>query len=693
MNKIKFSVLGLALLITSTVSTACSSSASSTAEDIVMKHHEERIEYNIDDAYHIKLYDGNLYAIPMDYDEESLEVKETRVVVFDDSGEEIRDIILKDIYSLACFDISDDVIYLVDEDTVLSEETDEWVHTVDLYSADINTGETEKLYSFPGLANNFYAMSKIRVTGDKVYWMGIKDDYTSFSDMLQLNSDFSVGFTYEGYAVGCYDMSNGMNTVSDIPYPVSFAERDGRVIVYGYDRSAGYCFYDLTDESVLCYTNKLYNMKDFEFINDDLDFVFVATNYRDTLSFSGLDDTSGVIQLDDNLSVSSVSAEGNHVCVMSYESYLSNKVYKYSADVSTADPPIRVITSVADNLINPLFGCGYQIRTDLLDNDGFALTVLSLDKNYDLAMVDTNSTYSSNIRNKGSFYPLTDVPGVKEYIDSCFSFIKEVATDEYGDIWMLPVDVSVLALAYNQKNCEDIGITFPKDIEEFFSEMENISGYYDCGKYYLLYSLLNSYLSENDSFDTDTFRQLATALRENNSAKVLHSDSGLLYSALSMHNANILSGVELPGSSYYEDIYEKMLFTTTSELLRQRELVGDESLLAAAMPSVSGKNIATCTFICVNPYSEHLEETLLFIERMASRLANTENSFALTDKSTYSDDPYTQSLYAVYENAEITFNIPWDIYYGDFLSYLEGGVELEDFITEADRKLSAYLNE
>lgn len=693
MKKLKFSVLGLALLITSIGSTACSSSAPSAAEDIVMKHHEERIEYNIDDANHIKLYDGNLYAIPMDYDEVLLEPKEARIVVFDDSGEEMREIVLKDIYSLACFDISDDVIYLVAEDTGLSEETDEWVHTVDLYSADINTGETEKLYSFPGLADRFYAMSKIRVTGDKVYWMGVKDDYTVFSDMLQLKSDFSVGFTYAGYAVGCYDMSSGTNTVSDIPYPVAFSERNGQAIVYGYEKDNGYCFYDLTDERVLCYTNKLYDMTDFEFINDDLDFVFVSYNYKDTLSFSGLDDTSGVIQLDDNLSVTGVSAEGDHVCVTSYVSALSNKVYKYSADVSTADPPIRAITSVADNLMYPLFGCGYQIKTDMLEDDGFALTVLSLDKSYDLVMVDTNSTYSSNIRNKGSFYPLTNVPGVKEYIDSCLPFIQEAAADEHGDIWMLPVDVTVLALAYNQKNCEDMGITFPRDIEEFFSGMENISGYYDCGKYYLRYSLLNSYLAENNSFDTDTFRQLAAALKENNSAKIFSGDSGLLPSALSMHKASALSGMEIPGGAYYEDIYEKMLFTTVSELSRQQDLVGDENLLAAAMPSVSEKNIATCMFICVNPNSEHLEETLLFIERMAFRLANTKNSFALADKSTYSDDPYTQSLYAIYENAEITFNIPWDIYYGDFLSYLDGGIELEDFITEADRKLSAYLNE
>lgn len=693
MKKLKCTLLSLAILVTSVTSAACSKPASVTSEDIVMKHHEERIEYSISDSQHIKLYGGNLYAVPMYRDDGSYEMKEAIVEVFDDSGEKTREIVLKDIYNLACFDICDDVIYLVAEDDLPPDENGGGGHVVELFSADINTGETTKLYSFPGLAAKYYAMSKIRAYGDKVYWMGVKDKYTPITEMVQLKSDYSVGFSYTGLAVGCYDMSSGANTVSSIPYPVAFSQRDGRAIVYGYEQEKGYCFYDLADESVLCYTNKLYDMTDFELINDDLDFVFKSNNYSGTLSFSGTDDTSGVIQLDDGLSVMNISADEDHVCVSSYISALSNKVYKYSADVSTADPPIRVITSSANDLIAPLFGCGYQLKTDMLENDDFALTVLSLDKSYDLVMVDTNSDYSSNIRNKGSFYPLNDVPGVKEYIDGCFPFMQEAATDENGDIWMLPVDTAALAFIYNQENCKEMGITFPSDIDEFFGETKNISGYYSCLSYHLLYSLLNSYLSQNDSFDTDAFRKLAAALKENSKAAILNGDTGALTSALNMHFTTATSGIELPGSDFSEDVYNSMLFTSANELSFQKAFAGDENLLAAALPSLSGKNIATCTFICVNPYSEHLEEALLFVERMAYRLANTENSFALTDKTTYSDDPYTQSLYAVYENAEITFNVPWSIYYGDFLSYMEGNTELEDFITEADRKLSAYLNE
>lgn len=76
-----------------------------------------------------------------------------------------------------------------------------------------------------------------------------------------------------------------------------------------------------------------------------------------------------------------------------------------------------------------------------------------------------------------------------------------------------------------------------------------------------------------------------------------------------------------------------------------------------------------------------------------ARFAGKKNSFSLKDKSTYDEDSYTQSLYNVYENSEIAFSVPWEIYRGDFEKYVSDGIDLEEFIAEADRKLSAYLNE
>ncbi len=108
---------------------------------------------------------------------------------------------------------------------------------------------------------------------------------------------------------------------------------------------------------------------------------------------------------------------------------------------------------------------------------------------------------------------------------------------------------------------------------------------------------------------------------------------------------------------------------------------------------MNGVNSAYCTFICVNPNSEHLEETLLFIEKTVSRFANKKNAFIMADRTLYDEDPYTQSLYDIYANSRISFTVPWEIYQDDFESCAKGVLELEDFIAEADRKLSAYLYE
>lgn len=48
---------------------------------------------------------------------------------------------------------------------------------------------------------------------------------------------------------------------------------------------------------------------------------------------------------------------------------------------------------------------------------------------------------------------------------------------------------------------------------------------------------------------------------------------------------------------------------------------------------------------------------------------------------------------SILDNGSIVFNCPNDIYSTAFYDYIDDKITLDDFITEADRKLSAYLNE
>lgn len=78
---------------------------------------------------------------------------------------------------------------------------------------------------------------------------------------------------------------------------------------------------------------------------------------------------------------------------------------------------------------------------------------------------------------------------------------------------------------------------------------------------------------------------------------------------------------------------------------------------------------------------------------MTETLSESQNSFLLSDIGSYSDGDYIKSLFSIYQNAEISFGIPNEIYYEDFEKYFSGEISLDDFITESDCKLSAYLNE
>lgn len=655
-------------------------------------HNEDRVKYDLTDASLINLYKGNLYTVDLLQSTES--ENGTRVEIFGEQGEKKGELFIKEMDgSISCWDIFDDNIYFVSEIMIISDETKQWENQCTLYCVGIEGGEPQKLYNFEG----FSSIKKIRASDNgTIYCFGTKENYKDYSDTLLLDSGEIIEYSYSGEAFGYFDCNKGEYVEGEISFPVAFDEREGNIIVYAFDKEKGYYFYDYNSK-IVSYTNKLQRIEDFELINDNKDYVF-AGNYIGTLAVSGISDESGIIQIDDNLVYSrcgSICTEGNYVCVNASDNAYSSEhsVFKYyTANVSTSNPPVNIISS---SYFEPLFSCGSQIRSKQLSEDGFALTVLSLDKSYDLAMLNTSEIYANDIKEKGSFYPLNDISGVTEYLDRCFPYIKEAATNDKGEIWMLPVSLDVCTMIYNEKNCADGDITFPNELEPFLQQIRKgakVSKYYDFLRYRVAETMMNSYLSLNQGFNTDSFRSYAPLLKEMYEDEIFAPNPSINVSlAMSDKQINEKLGI----SDVYSDIvYNKALFTTILSSSDQRQLIGDENLLAASLPYAQGTKCgAICTFVCVNPNSEHLAETLLFIERTVAHLSDWQNSFIFKEKNTYDSGKLAQSLYEIYENSQIYFDIPSDVYYNDFEKYCAGNITLEQFIEEADRKLSAYQNE
>ena len=65
----------------------------------------------------------------------------------------------------------------------------------------------------------------------------------------------------------------------------------------------------------------------------------------------------------------------------------------------------------------------------------------------------------------------------------------------------------------------------------------------------------------------------------------------------------------------------------------------------------------------------------------------------LVDSKFFTKSQFHGELYDIYKNATVRFTYSDEIYASDFENYLSNKITLDEFITEADRKLSAYMNE
>ena len=116
----------------------------------------------------------------------------------------------------------------------------------------------------------------------------------------------------------------------------------------------------------------------------------------------------------------------------------------------------------------------------------------------------------------------------------------------------------------------------------------------------------------------------------------------------------------------------------------------------SGLPCISEPNviISDVTFLSVNPSSEHLSDALDYIERLTSHQLTEPNTFIFKEgEGNYTDSGTVKQMIGLCENAQVYFSYPWELYYWDFIDYLDDKISLDEFITEADRKLKTYLNE
>ncbi len=569
------------------------------------------------------------------------------------------------------FDVYDGIIYGAYMDVKAGHK---------LCAFDTKNGTIKDICTLDG----FIQISRIDVWENTVYVLGVSTDRTGLSG--EYTDEFGI-YNYGGEKLVSVDISTGEITESSVPFPIAYSLYNGNCTVYGADND-GYYFSDFENNNKRYHEiEQLYN---FDFYEPDR-YVF-SSGYGiniGTLCAGTTDVNDGISQvLEGYFVMNDFRTVGGYTFFKSYGEEAGDMQLHRIKNSAYIKKNNKIKFIASEYSFDAPFGCGYTIDYETMDADSFALSVLSQDSNYDMCVVNSFENFSSNIRDKGSFYPLNDIPNVAEYLEHCFPYVKEAATDENGDIWMLPVEVDIPVIVYNKKACVEMGIDFNQKptVEEYVAICEKAynSEYRDgfaTHTYIFTQNLLIQYMANHTAFDTPLFRNFAEFSKE----KINVSD----YTKYPVY----FPPVGNVWSYLYEDGGEK-------KCLFSYERSGNESVWYtnfdcfefAETPSIvpSDKTNATCAFITVNPLSDNLEATLEYISSLTEYLSNQQNSFMLSDKATYT---VPDSLYNLYANAQIGFNVSEEICYDSYVKYHGGELTLDEMVTECDRKMSAYMNE
>lgn len=336
--------------------------------------------------------------------------------------------------------------------------------------------------------------------------------------------------------------------------------------------------------------------------------------------------------------------------------------YKYNT-------PISLICSYLSR--STPFGCGYTINVMQPSNEEAALKILSQDRDYDMCYISTADDIAYAIKSQGSFYPLNEVPGVPEYLDKCFPAIKDAFTDENGDIWGLPLYTDTDFIFSNYGDADFSAMK----LDDFVDFMDSLSSE-ELDKTLCILSgftadILTDYVIKHDSFDTPEFRAAAEKLK--NSKRLNKANGGYTTSTT-------INSEEQLMSLYHNSVTDSY----------------DRDFRVSGIPCISESNviIPVVTFLSVNPSSEHLNDALDYIAQLTQYQLTEPNTFVLKeDEGEYSESETVKQMIKLCSDADIHFTYPSELYWDDFNKYLAGEISLDVFITEADRKLKAYLNE
>ncbi len=544
------------------------------------------------------------------------------------------------------------------------------------------------------IPNEYMGIKSTAVTEKNVYLIYQSEVYDSSQEMTRF--DETDSYSYMGEKAVSFNRKT--LEVKELPidnvifmYQIS----EEQLMFYAYDDIGGYYFviYQTDTEK---FGKKQYNNQ-FDAINgfavrEDKKTIVVGQGNK--ITAAEVDDEKTQTEFVQDVFIwygNNLKCQGKDVYILDSDQDKNNILRMDYEKANHKNPEIHFYQT---QIFEEPYGCGYKMFPIVLEEDEFALSVLAGDTDYDMCMMDSASSISREIRDQGAFYPLNEVENVMEYLDSCHPYIKEAAINENGEVWMLPISVSIPFLLYGSEACEKKGIEM-ENIEDYNSligeaeklyENQALQEWYDINGFQIQNDLMLQYNSqyvkkgEKADYQSKEFENICSILKEKSvwENPVLHTF--------------FVSRTVVDKETYYNNFLFQL--KTSIYGLDKDDFL---HLLAKETPKIEKgmKNKGSCIYFCVNQNSKNLESTLSYISDYCKYMKTRNDTYMFREKSTYPfpDSSLTEDLYEIYSNAEICFELPSEIFWDKYTDFMNDKIDFTEFAEEVERKVNMYNNE
>ena len=527
--------------------------------------------------------------------------------------------------------------------------------TSTLYSCSLETAELTVVKELP------YLKSVLRIIpmGDCLYLLGTNvEGYGGPTD--------SRKYKHSGEKIFCYTLSEDRFEELGIEEPMDMCPaEDGKLCIYAHIGEE-FCLllYD-TDRDAMTVLAKTeeYKMHYVAYCSEQQAVIYMSLSRGLVLSYFTDLDVECELYPDFGFQDNNICCVNGNVAV---RTSAENTIIQFPlAQVKCENRTIRYIRPEIWG-IDP-FGCGYEIQHTELTHDKFALKVMALDKDFDLCYVNSYGSFGYSMKEYGVFYPLNDIPRIQEYLDACFPYVKEAATDIDGNIWMLPIAVDIPGIVVKKDATEDVLLKENMTYEQYCREYEALSPEekkWAIAPDYYAEKFINQYILDRGTIATEEFRNILQSMANSSGAQQENTEA------------------------MYCRVWEERDYRAYGTL----EYGEDSIVFAEPKLTADSKNVGTCQFLAVNPYSDNLEETLQYITTLVAYMLEKEDAPLFFANREVADTNYERTLYELYENGAIVFSVDADVYEA-YEDVLDGSLTVEDFVTEAESGVKIFLNE